>query len=104
MRKCCCCVSVHVGAAILGSIGLMICCLELVFSIPFIFDFDIDVFNPIKANKDIFFQTIEDEFENLKKQDVNKTVDWSYIDAGLEHAKIYLWSTFIGGICFINAF
>jgi hypothetical protein len=96
MRKCCCCVSVHVGAAILGSIGLIICALELVFSIPFIFDFDIDVFNPIKANQDIFFQTIENEFEELKKQDVNKTVDWSIVDAAIEHTKTYLWSTFIG--------
>ena len=104
MRKCCCCVSVHVGAAILGSIGLIICALELVFSIPFIFDFDIDVFNPIKANQDIFFQTIENEFEELKKQDVNKTVDWSIVDAAIEHTKTYLWSTFIGGIFFIKAF
>jgi len=63
MRKCCCCISVHVGAAILGFIGLMICLLELVFLIPYIFDIDMKVFNPIKENQETILFQFETEME-----------------------------------------
>ena len=80
MRKCCCCISVHVGAAILGFIGLMICLLELVFLIPYIFDIDMKVFNPIKENQETILFQFETEMEkntNYSKveiEDVKKQI------------------------------
>ena len=61
MRKCCCCISVHHGAAILGFIGTVICALELVVLIPYLLN--IDEFNPIQENLDQIFYILEQMLE-----------------------------------------
>jgi hypothetical protein len=89
MRKCCCCISVHIGAAILGFIGLTICLLELVVIIPYLLQVDKDVFNPIEHNlNDIFFifeETLESN--NFEKERVDEIVT---------DVQNYLWPTFLG--------
>jgi len=55
-RKCCCCIPVVVGAAILGLIALLFCASELTVLIPYLAQFDIETFNPIQQNlNDIYF-------------------------------------------------
>jgi len=89
MRKCCCCISVHVGSAILGFIGLIMCALELVVLLPYIFHVDEDVFNPIEANKEGGYLIIK---ETLKNSNVSeKDSDW--LIAKIEE---YMWPSFVG--------
>ena len=55
-RKCCCCIPVVVGAAILGLIALLFCASELAVLIPYLAQFDVETFNPIQQNlNDIYF-------------------------------------------------
>ena len=49
MRRCCCCVSVHVGAVFLGLVGLVLAVLELVVLVPYLApQVDALGFNPIR--------------------------------------------------------
>ena len=55
-RKCCCCIPVVVGAAILGLIALLFCASELAALISYLAQFDIETINPIQQNlNDIYF-------------------------------------------------
>ena len=63
-RKCCCCIPVVVGAAILGLIALLFCAAELAVLIPYLADFDIETFNPIQQNLNDIYFVFEDLLEN----------------------------------------
>ena len=89
MRKCCCCISVHVGATILGLIGFMICALELVVLVPYLVEIDTDVFNPVQKNLEDFYFVLE---KTLKENQIDKET----IDEVLKNLKEYLWPTFLG--------
>lgn len=88
MRKCCCCISVHIGASILGFLGLALCLLELVVLIPYMIDVDVEIFNPIKKNLDEFFYILEQMLEHHK-------FERSQIDQILSDIRQYLWPTFL---------
>ena len=51
-RKCCCCIPVVVGAAILGLIAPIFYGSELAVLIPYLAQFDIETFNLIQQNLD----------------------------------------------------
>ncbi len=89
MRKCCCCISVHVGAAILGFIGAVICALELVVLIPYLLDVDENVFNPIQENLDHTFYILEKMLKENKmpEDDISIVID---------NINQYLWPTLLG--------
>ena len=59
-RKCCCCIPVVVGAAILGLIALLFCAAELAVLIPYLAQFDIETFNPIQQNLNAIYMVFED--------------------------------------------
>lgn len=59
MRKCLCCIPVGTGSIILGSLGVIICALELVVLVPYLMRADIDNFNPIQKNLDTVEYTLE---------------------------------------------
>ena len=89
MRKCCCCISVHVGATILGLIGFLICLLELAVLVPYLLEIDKETFNPIQENLESFYFTLEKTLkENL--------VDQDDIDMVLANARQYSWHAFLG--------
>jgi len=91
MRKCCCCISVHIGAVILGTIGLAICLLELVVLIPYLLN--IQEFNPIGDNaNEIFFQ-----FEKMMKAK-QQEMGWDdeVIKNTVAEVKDKLWPTLLG--------
>jgi len=89
MRKCCCCISVHVGATILGLIGFLICLLELAVLVPYLLEIDKETFNPIQENLESFYFTLEKTLkENL--------VDQNDIDMVLANAREYSWHAFLG--------
>ena len=89
MRKCCCCISVHVGATILGLIGFLICALELAVLVPYLFEIDPEVFNPVQQNLEDFYFVLE---KTLKENQIDKDT----IDEVLKNLKEYLWPTFLG--------
>lgn len=57
MRKCCCCISVHTGALILGSLAVLLSLLELVVLIPYFLQ--IEEFNPIEGNLNHFYYVFQ---------------------------------------------
>ena len=63
-RKCCCCIPVVVGAAILGLIALLFCAAELAVLIPYLAEFDIETFNPIQQNLNDIYYVFEDLLNN----------------------------------------
>ena len=63
-RKCCCCIPVVVGAAILGLIALLFCAAELAVLIPYLAEFDIETFNPIQQNLNDIYYVFEDLLQN----------------------------------------
>ena len=63
-RKCCCCIPVVVGAAILGLIALLFCAAELAVLIPYLAQFDIETFNPIQQNLNDIYYVFEDLLNN----------------------------------------
>ena len=63
-RKCCCCIPVVVGAAILGLIALLFCAAELAVLIPYLAQFDIETFNPIQQNLNDIYFVFEDLLQN----------------------------------------
>ena len=63
-RKCCCCIPVVVGAAILGLIALLFCAAELAVLIPYLAQFDIETFNPIQQNLNDIYYVFEDLLQN----------------------------------------
>lgn len=71
MRKCCCCISVHVGSLLLGILGLLICALELVVIIPFLLD--CEEFNPIEENSRQFFYIVEKMLQEQLNMTSNET-------------------------------
>ena len=89
MRKCCCCISVHVGATILGLIGFLICALELAVLVPYLFEIDPEVFNPVQQNLEQFYFVLE---KTLTENQIDKDT----IDEVLKNLKEYLWPTFLG--------
>jgi len=89
MRKCCCCISVHVGAAILGLLGLTICAVELVVLVPYLLGISPDVFNPIEKNMEQAFYIFEDMLKENKFEE-------DQIQAIVANVKEYMWHTFIG--------
>ena len=107
MRKCCCCISVHVGATILGLIGFLICALELAVLVPYLFEIDPEVFNPVQQNLEDFYFVLE---KTLKENQIDKDT----IDEVLKNLKEYLWPAFLGmfsnflqikkKICFVRSF
>ena len=63
-RKCCCCIPVVVGAAILGLTALLFCAAELAVLIPYLAEFDIETFNPIQQNLNDIYYVFEDLLKN----------------------------------------
>ena len=63
-RKCCCCIPVVVGAAILGLIALLFCAAELAVLIPYLAEFDIETFNPIQQNLNAIYMVFDDLLKN----------------------------------------
>ena len=63
-RKCCCCIPVVVGAAILGLIALLFCASELAVLIPYLARFDIETFNPIQKNLNDIYFVFDDLLQN----------------------------------------
>jgi len=66
-RRCCCCIPIVVGAAILGVIGLLFCALELTTLVPYVMRVDIEVFNPIEKNLETIYMIFEDILEKKQK-------------------------------------
>ena len=64
MRKCCCCISVHAGAFVLGLLGALMAAAELATLVPFLLD--LDGFNPIRDNLEHFFYIVETMIEEGK--------------------------------------
>lgn len=89
MRKCCCCISVHVGASILGFLGLLICALELAVLIPYMLEVDPDTFNPIQDNLDDFKYILE---KTMKEHQIDQEV----IDMIKTNIETYTWPSFLG--------
>lgn len=90
MRKCCCCISVHIGAALLGTIGFIICAAEIVVLIPYLLNVTDLQWNPIQKNLDQIFFILD---SMLKEQgDISKEEIQQIIDT----IKIYLWPTALG--------
>ena len=89
MRKCCCCISVHVGASILGFLGFLICALELAVLIPYMLDIDPETFNPIKDNLDDFKYILEKTMEENK-------IDKDTIGIITTNIDTYSWPSFLG--------
>lgn len=89
MRKCCCCISVHVGASILGFLGLLVCALELVLLIPYLLEIDIEVFNPIQKNIDQIFYILETMLQEHE-------FEADQITEIIDNIKQYLWPVFVG--------
>jgi len=87
MRKCCCCISVHVGAAILGFIGLTICALEFCVLIPYLFQ--VKEFNPIEDN----MNNITFIFSRLAKEQGFKDNE---IKEAQDLVKPFIWPTLVG--------
>ena len=89
MRKCCCCISVHVGATILGFLGFLICAVELAALIPYMLDIDPETFNPIKENLDDFKYILE---KTMKENNIEKET----IDLITTNIDTYTWPAFLG--------
>ncbi len=89
MRKCCCCISVHIGAAILGTLGLIISLLELVVLIPYLLELDVETFNPIQKNLDSTSFILS---EMLKEQ----KFDDAQIQEIIGRIEAYSWPVFLG--------
>jgi len=92
-RRCCCCIPIVVGAAILGVIGLLFCALELTALVPYLMDIDIEVFNPIKKNLETIYMIFEDNLEK-NKNDLN--MDDEFIKDIMENIKAYVPQVMIG--------
>lgn len=67
MRKCCCCISVHVGAIFLGILGVLLILGELALLIPYLLN--MDGFNPIGNNMNSALYQFEDM---LKRQNFSQ--------------------------------
>jgi len=86
MRKCCCCISVHIGSAILGFIGLIICSLELVVLLPFILRscevIDSNPFEDYYIDNPYWRTIFEEETlkEVMKLSPENATMVMAYVD------------------------
>lgn len=89
MRKCCCCISVHVGASILGFLGFLICALELAVLIPYMLDLDPETFNPIKENLKNFKYILENTMEENE-------IDANTTNMVLDNIDLYSWHAFLG--------
>jgi len=92
-RKCCCCIPIVVGAAILGVIGLLFCALELTALIPYLLDVDVEIFNPIKENLNTIFMTFEKSLEQHKG---DLQMDDDTIKDVMTNAKAYVPQVLIG--------
>lgn len=90
MRKCCCCISVHVGAAILGAIGFLLAAAELVVLIPYLMD--VDTFNPIKHH-------VEEGFFVFEKVLAQHHFNEDEINQIAENIRQYLWPVLVGETC-----
>jgi len=92
-RKCCCCIPIVVGAAILGVIGLLLCALELTVLIPYLLDIDVQTFNPVKENLDRIYLTFEKTLEDHKD---NFGMDEGTINEIMTNVKSYVPQVMIG--------
>jgi len=92
-RKCCCCIPIVVGAAILGVIGLLFCALELTVLIPYLLDVDVQTFNPIKENLNKIYLTFEETLEQHKN---DFQMDDKTINEIMTNAKAYVPQVMIG--------
>jgi len=61
MRRCCCCVSVHWGAACLGLLGVLLAALELAVLVPFLMNDE--SFNPIEEHLNSVLYVMESLLE-----------------------------------------
>lgn len=92
-RKCCCCIPIVVGAAILGVIGLLFCALELTVLIPYLLDVDVQTFNPIKENLNKIYLTFEETLEQHKD---DFQMDDETINEIMTNTKTYVPQVMIG--------
>ena len=94
MRKCCCCISVHVGSTILGLLAIVLTLLELSVLIPYLLD--IDEFNPIRDNLNSVYFQLE---KTLQQQ-----ADFTEEDAKeiVKTAQEYTWISMVGEACFTS--
>lgn len=92
-RKCCCCIPIVVGAAILGVIGLLFCALELTVLIPYLLDVDVQTFNPIKENLNKIYLTFEETLEQHKD---DFQMDDKTINEIMTNTKAYVPQVMIG--------
>lgn len=96
MRKCCCCVSVHLGTVILGCLGILVAAIEMVILIPYIFG--TEDFNPIAHQTNKTWFIFEDflEKQNFSKDEIEQFVKtgqnyaWSFLVAETSFALVYL--------------
>jgi len=89
MRKCCCCISVHVGSAILGFIGLMMCAAELVLLLPYLFK--VEEFNPIEKHQAGFWKVLEETVEETKNPNITY-----YYNQFITTVQPYSWAACVG--------
>jgi len=92
-RRCCCCIPIVIGAAILGVIGLLFCALELTALVPYLLDIDIETFNPIKENLNKIYLTFEETLQQNKEE---FKIDDETINDVMTNVKAYVPQVMIG--------
>jgi len=92
-RRCCCCIPIVIGAAILGVIGLLFCALELTALVPYLLDIDIETFNPIKENLNKIYLTFEETLQQNKEE---FKLDDETINDVMTNVKAYVPQVMIG--------
>jgi len=95
-RRCCCCIPIVVGAAILGVIGLLFCALELTALIPYLLDIDIKTFNPIKENLETIFKTAEETLQQFKEESKDENMKEVNVEQIMNELRLYAPQVLIG--------
>ena len=90
MRKCCCCIPILAGATVLGFVGLVLCALEFVVTIPYLANVDAEQFNPLKGNLVYMYEQIEFGI----KQVTNGT-EPEIREAIMSEIQDYTWTTIL---------
>jgi len=94
MRRCCCCISVHVGSVILGLVAVVLAGLELAVLIPYLLD--LEDFNPIGKHMDTAEKIIE---ETLKDNNLTQSMTDDIMAAFRDHISTALITeTVLAGI------
>ncbi len=95
MRRCCCCVSVHAGACVLGILGVVLTLLELIVLVPYLLE--VDSFNPIQENLKSMFYV----FEDLLREEGYPEDQVTEISNTVEK---YTWLSLLTETCFAAVF